>query len=159
MSPEVFSRLVIALGLIAFGLVGYWLINQIILKRARRNRLGLEMFELGRPAILYFTTPSCIPCKTVQRPAIARLVAMVGDGVQLIEVDAMERPDLANYWGVLSVPTTFMIDSKGEPRRINHGVTGTEKLIHQLEKIEGGPLVLHTQPDEAHESVARVGTD
>jgi len=58
----------------------------------------------------------------------------------VIEVDAEARPDLANYWGVLSVPTTFIIDARGEPRRVNHGVASTDKLLGQLEEVAGGSV-------------------
>ena len=53
---------------------------------------------------------------------------------QIIEVDASERMDLASEWGVMSVPTTFILDKSGRPRQINHGVTRAEKLLAQLKK-------------------------
>jgi protein-disulfide isomerase-like protein with CxxC motif len=56
----------------------------------------------------------------------------LGDEVQIIEVDASKRVDLANEWGVMSVPTTFIIDKNGQPRKINQGVTRAEKLLEQL---------------------------
>jgi protein-disulfide isomerase-like protein with CxxC motif len=58
----------------------------------------------------------------------------LGEKVQVIEIDASERKDLADEWGVLSVPTTFILDKKGQPRQVNHGVTRAEKLLAQLEK-------------------------
>ena len=139
--PEIVTRAIAALILVALGLLAYWLVNRIILLRVRGKTLGLESFQLGRPAILYFTTPDCVPCKTVQQPALRELQAWLGGDLQVIKVDAVERPDLANYWGVLSVPTTFLVDSSGRPRQVNHGVTRAEKLLKQLEKIEGHALV------------------
>ncbi len=126
-----------AAAIVAGGLAAYWLLNRVILLRLRKRARGLEGFTLGTPAILYFTTPQCIPCKTQQRPALAKLTEQIGAQAQIIQVDATERPDLADYWGVLSVPTTFIIDSKGQPRGINHGVASTEKLLRQLEDAEG----------------------
>jgi thioredoxin 1 len=160
MSADILSRFIIALGLVALGWGGYRLINWLILGRASRKRLGLETFLPGTPAILYFTTPDCLPCKTVQRPALARLKKCVGHHVQVLQVDAVERPDLADYWGVLSVPTTFIIDSQGEPRLVNHGVTSAEKLIEQLEKIEGRKLVVNERRKEGPEvKPVSLGTD
>ncbi|MCH7663830.1 MAG: thioredoxin family protein [Chloroflexi bacterium] len=147
--PEIVSRVIWALAIIALGLLAYWLVNRIILLRVRSKTLGLDSFQLGSPAILYFTTPGCVPCKTVQQPALRELKEWLGNGVQMIEVDADERPDLANYWGVLSVPTTFLIDSSGRPRHVNHGVAHAEKLLKQLENIEGHVLVeLKEKPRE-----------
>lgn len=139
--PEIVTRAIGALAIIALGMLLYWLVNRILLLRVRCKTLGLEDFKLGRPAILYFTTPDCVPCKTVQQPALRELQAWLGGGLQVIKVDAVERPVLANYWGVLSVPTTFLIDSSGRPRQVNHGISRADKLLKQLEKIEGHALV------------------
>jgi thioredoxin 1 len=117
----------------------YWALNWLIIARARGKRLGLETIRPGIPAILYFTTPTCVPCKTIQRPALAKLKERLGDSIQVIEVDAAAQPELANYWGVLSVPTTFIIDRRGRPRRVNHGVSGADKLKKQIEEVEGRP--------------------
>jgi thioredoxin 1 len=130
--------------LIAGILVGaYWGLNWLIIARARGKRLGLETISPGIPAILYFTTPTCVPCRTVQRPALAKLQERLGDSIQVIEVDAAAQPELANYWGVLSVPTTFIIDGRGRPRRVNHGVSSAEKLQNQIEGVEGPPYFFH----------------
>jgi thioredoxin 1 len=124
-------------------LVGaFWLVNRVILARVRGRQLGLENLQPGIPAILYFTTPDCVPCKTVQRPALARLQAQMAASVQVIEVDASSHPDLADYWGVLSVPTTFIIDSHGEARRVNHGVASADKLQAQIEAVKGDRTTL-----------------
>ena len=82
--------------------------------------------------LVYFTTPSCVPCKTVQRPAIQQLSQQMGNTLQVLEIDATQKPELANRWGVMSVPTTFVIDPKGKVRHINHGVVRVEKLRTQI---------------------------
>ena len=138
---ELITRTLISLLIIGAGFLLYQIANRVILARARDKRLGLEDFRAGIPAILYFTTPTCMPCKTVQRPALRQLQNHLGDGIQVIQVDASERPDLADYWGVLSVPTTFIIDPAGEPRRVNHGVTRAEQLLQQIEDVSPQPAV------------------
>jgi thioredoxin 1 len=136
MATEILSRALIALAIAGVGVGVYELTNRAVLMRAsRKNYLGLENFQPGTPAILYFTTPACVPCKTVQRPAIQAVKQKVEAGVQVIEVDASAQPELANHWGVLSVPTTFIINKSGEPRHVNHGVTRAEKLLKQIEKF------------------------
>jgi thioredoxin 1 len=111
------------------------LVSRLILSRAQQKTLGLESFRLGVPGILYFTSPACLPCKTVQRPALERLQETLGEGVQVIEVDCSARPELADYWGVLSVPTTFILDAQGRARAVNHGVTREQKLMEQLQNL------------------------
>lgn len=160
MTGELLIRLGIAAGLAAMGWGGYLMFNWALLYRASHKKLGLEGFKPGKPAILYFTTPHCQPCKTIQRPALARLAGLVGDAVTVIQVDAQERPDLAEAWGVLSVPTTFLIDSSGEPRGVNHGTASAEKLLGQLARIEGKPLEkLTAETQAAQEQPASLGSD
>jgi hypothetical protein len=53
----------------------------------------------------------------------------------VIEIDATDRPDLAKAWGVMSVPTTFLLDSHGEARFVNHGVTRAATLIRQVRSL------------------------
>ena len=144
MFADLFTRALWAI-LIAAAIAGaYRAVNRLIIARAQTKRLGLEGIRPGIPAVLYFTTPSCVPCKTVQRPALARLQERLNDSIQVIEIDAAVRPDLANYWGVLSVPTTFIIDGRGRPRRVNHGVSSAEKLEEQIEEVEGKSSTSHT---------------
>lgn len=139
MNP-ILLRALLAAAIAAAGFGIFLLVNRVILKRAAKQLLGLDAFNPGRPAVLYFTMEGCVPCKTTQRPALAALKEMTGSKVQIIKVDVVERPDLAESWGVLSVPTTFIIDPSGQPRQINHGVALAEKLLDQLEKAAGRPL-------------------
>ncbi len=97
--------------------------------------LGIENIEIGIPAILYFTTPFCQVCKTVQKPELNKLKERLTNGIQIIEINALEEILMADYWGVLSVPTTFVIDAEGRPRKINFGVASSEKLFNQVKKI------------------------
>lgn len=139
MLVDILLRALVAALIITVGIGAYLLVNRVILARARGRRLGLESILPGVPAVLYFTAPGCAPCQTIQRPALNQLKERLGDGLQVIEVDASARPDLADYWGVLSLPTTFVIDSKGRPRRVNHGAAGAEKLLRQIEAVEQRP--------------------
>lgn len=136
MSSEILLRLAFALGIIFLGIAIYWLIKQRLLSRAGNNINHLLLNPLpNKPVIVYFTTPDCVPCKTIQRPALDKLTSTFGDTLHVIEIDATERPDLAKTWGVMSVPTTFLLDSKGEARYVNNGVTRAEKLIEQLQTL------------------------
>lgn len=139
---EMILRLGTAGILAAGGMFGHWLLRrvQVLWLRAirvptgqRAVRRGLEEMQDGVPAVLYFTTPTCMPCKTIQRPALRKLQEMLGGGgLQVIEVDSTVHPDLAKEWGVLSVPTTFIIDPQGNPSEVNYGVTPAETLLRQI---------------------------
>ena len=135
MNFEFLLRFVLAIGIIMAGVTAYWLINQRLLVRAKNNVFTLFEKLPNKPVIVYFTTPDCAPCKTIQRPALDQIKTMLGEKLQVIEIDAYEQPDLATQWGVMSVPTTFLLDANGEARYVNNGVARAEKLMEQLQTL------------------------
>ena len=135
MSQEILLRFAAAGVIILSGLLAYWFISQRVLLRARNNVFSLFPSLPNKPVIVYFTTPDCAPCKTVQRPALKQISALMGENLEVVEIDATERPDLARTWGVMSVPTTFLLDATGEARYVNHGVTRAEKLLEQIQNL------------------------
>jgi thioredoxin-like negative regulator of GroEL len=152
---ELLIRLGLAILIIAALLTLYFIWTRLHLFRLRRKvarrkvYAGLENLRVDAPAVLYFTTPDCIPCHTLQAPAIDVLLKQYGGQLQVIKIDAAERPDLADYWGVLSVPTTFIIDREGRPRGINHGVASAAKLRQQLRDFGGIADTLQVPAKEA----------
>jgi len=135
------DRLVLALALLLLGYLAYRGYGWAVLRRRARYGLGIDEYRPGRPAILYFTDPGCAPCLSVQDPALQEVGALYGEGLQIIKVQALERPDLTDAWGVLSLPTTFVIDSGGRPRGVSHGVARAPRLLDQLAAIgEGGAV-------------------
>ena len=135
MNSELLLRFVSAVGIIFLGMGTYWLVNQFLLSRANNHVTSLLNPLPNKPVIVYFTTPDCAPCKTVQRPALEKLIGILGEKLHVVEIDATERPDLTKTWGVMSVPTTFLLDSRGEARYVNNGVTRAEKLMEQIRTL------------------------
>ena len=135
MSAEILTRLLWAILIFAFGAVALALLNRGLLWRARRKGNLPPGFQPGRPAILYFTTPECVPCKTLQRPALQTVRERLGNALQMIVINAYEHPDLADHWGVLSSPTTFILDNSGRARFANRGVARAEKLLEQIARL------------------------
>ena len=135
MNAEIVLRFGLAVAIIGLGAFAYWLVNQRLLIRARSNVFTLFNTLPNKPVLVYFTTPDCAPCKTIQRPAINRVSHVLGEELEVIEIDATERPDLAKAWGVMSVPTTFVLDTRGEARFVNNGVARAEKLLEQIKTL------------------------
>ena len=134
-TTELLLRFGLAIVIIGLGTLAYWLVNQRLLIRARNNVFTLLNALPNKPVLVYFTTPDCAPCKTIQRPAINRVTDLLGEGLEVVEIDATERPDLAKAWGVMSVPTTFVLDTRGEARYVNNGVARAEKLLEQIQTL------------------------
>jgi thioredoxin 1 len=133
---DLLTRTFIAIAITGVGLSVYWFGNRVLLHRLQGKRLGLDSIRPGTPAILYFTSPGCMPCKTVQRPAIQKLMERMEEDLQVVEIDATIQTSLADYWGVLSLPTTFIIDTRGRPRKVNHGVVNADHLYNQIREVE-----------------------
>ena len=129
----------IALGVAVAVAFGVWAASRLYRQWLARARPSAELLQsLGipadeRPIVLAFTGEYCLPCKTQQHPALERLRAHLGQSIHICEVDALENADLAGRYGVLTVPTTVMLDGNRNVIAINYGVTQTEKLRRQLE--------------------------
>ena len=130
------ERLIAAIVLLALGAISY----RLMIRRQIRQTTMLAAsdpllsgLKAGVPTILYFTTPTCIPCKTQQTPALKSLQDELGEAVQILRVDATEQPDAAQRWGVFSAPTTFVLDGQGATLAVNHGVAEAAKLRTQLQ--------------------------
>jgi thiol-disulfide isomerase/thioredoxin len=152
----VFERLLLAAGLLLLGYLSYrgWVALQ--LKRRRSEALGLPGYRAGAATILYFTTPGCMPCQTIQQPALAQIEQRFGRSLSVLQFDASRHPELADAWGVLSAPTTFIIDRQGRPRGVNHGVARADKLEAQLKAIGIEPLV-QPEPQETKWAISQDG--
>lgn len=129
---DVLARTIIAIAIISGGIGLYLFYNWTLKLRTSNLLIDLGPIRPDAFTLVYFTTPTCVPCKTVQRPEIAKLESILGNKIQILEIDATERPDMANRWGVMSVPTTYLINPQGKLLHINHGVKRAHQLLMQI---------------------------
>jgi thiol-disulfide isomerase/thioredoxin len=92
-----------------------------------------QQVMVGQPAILYFTNDGCVQCKVQQTPVLERFAAATG--VPVHRLDAVEQPDLADFYGVMTLPTTVVLDRQRRPVAINYGVAPLQKLREQVEAV------------------------
>jgi thiol-disulfide isomerase/thioredoxin len=128
------DRVVLALLLALLGWMSYKLITRSVLQNAADQTGAVEGYYPGNPAILYFSSVKCSPCEAVQKPVLDQLKAR-NSRLQLIEIDALKYPEMADRWGILSLPTTFLIDSSGKVRGVNHGVVLEGKIAAQFQAL------------------------
>jgi thioredoxin 1 len=89
-----------------------------------------QLVDGTRPAVLYFTTPDCAQCRLQQAPILSQLAAKVDVAVH--KLDAVEQEALARFYGIMTVPTTVVLDPQLRPVAVNHGVAPLPKLLAQV---------------------------
>lgn len=129
---DITARIGITVLLAMAGLAAYFTFSRLSVKQAASKQMGLEEARPGVPTVLYFTSPYCGPCKTIQAPALEKLAKVYGDALQVIRIDTDERPEAASHWNVMTLPTTYVFDKAGKPRFFNPGIARAEKLEQQL---------------------------
>jgi thioredoxin-like negative regulator of GroEL len=133
----VIERALFAAVLLMVGFVLYRLYIRHQIRRAKYNIAYDPLLQNGKrgvPTIIYFTTPTCAPCRLQQTPVLEQLRRELDDDhLRLIRVDATENPEAADRWGVFSVPTLFVLNAQGQPRSVFNGVVGLEKLKQELQ--------------------------
>ncbi len=123
--------LAVLVGLAALGWLAVQLRRRALLGQARGDVSG------DHPTLLYFSTPQCAQCRAQQWPAIERALASFTD-VFVQKIDALAEPQLADRWGVLTVPTTILVDRTGQVRAVNYGLASASKLAGQLAQVASG---------------------
>jgi hypothetical protein len=87
----------------------------------------------GRRTLIAFSTPSCAACHQAQAPAIEVAFKQLVDEVRLIRVDAARQPEAARAFGILTVPSTVVLDADGEHIvAVNQGFAPSATLLQQL---------------------------
>lgn len=82
------------------------------------------------PSILYFTTQQCAQCRFQQKPALDRLADRAR--VAVYAVDALAHEELARFYGIMTVPSTVLLNAALQPVAINHGLATEDRLVEQL---------------------------
>jgi thiol-disulfide isomerase/thioredoxin len=94
-----------------------------------------ELIPTGKPAVLAFSAPHCRDCHTLQAPALERLRAQLHDRATIASVSALEHPQLVEHLGILTVPSTVVVDAQGVVRHLNLGFASDAKLREQLAQV------------------------
>ncbi|MFZ2173433.1 MAG: thioredoxin family protein [Rhodococcus sp. (in: high G+C Gram-positive bacteria)] len=113
------------------------------------RRLQLEAVGIGSvasdrlpsPTVLHFSADWCGPCAAVRR-VVTQVVSGLEDAPRPpvdVELDIDEFPSLAKELGVLSLPTTFILDADLHERFRVSGVPSASDLRAALEPLTRPP--------------------
>ncbi|TMC19021.1 MAG: hypothetical protein E6J34_15810 [Chloroflexi bacterium] len=85
--------------------------------------------------ILAFKSADCRQCRELQEPALQRVLQARRDTVTVVNVDVTSEHELVQTYRVLTVPSTVILDAKGQARAINYGFADTQRLLEQIDEV------------------------
>jgi thiol-disulfide isomerase/thioredoxin len=122
--------------------VGVALAWALLRARQARRVAGLAgarpfdgLIPAGAPAVVAFTLAGCADCKARQAPALRRLAERAGPRATVVTLDAAAHPELTARLGLLTVPSTAILDARGGLRHLNQGFADEECLAGQLASV------------------------
>ena len=128
-------RVVITVALILFGLVSYGILRALHHHRLQQAASAHQSPRAGdQPRLLYFCSDHCAPCLT-QAKVLEQLPAALAQQVAIEQVDVERERETAAHFSIFTVPTTLLLDRKGQVRHVNYGLTHSRKLIYQMENL------------------------
>jgi thiol-disulfide isomerase/thioredoxin len=138
------ERIVLVLALAAVMAVAVFAARSWIRRRLQALKAGAPNWQAlgvepdGRRTVIAFSTPSCAACHAAQAPAIDLARQQLGaEAVRVIKIDAARQPTAARAFGILTVPSTVVVTSRGDQIvAINQGFAPSARLVQQLQQAE-----------------------
>ena len=124
------ERLLITLLISTLAVLAYWLF--MTYQRERATIINRTINTYRHPRLLYFSNKYCGGC-IAQKQYLTQLEAPFRAIIEAVDVEKM--PHLAQQYGIMTLPTTILIDGDGKVRYINPGLTNPFKLTRQLEDM------------------------
>lgn len=89
-----------------------------------------EIEDYNGTVLIDFFAPWCTPCKTMAN-VIESVADRAGDSVKICKVNVEEEKELANRFGIMSIPT-LVVMKNGEIKNRSIGVTGKKAILDML---------------------------
>ena len=90
-----------------------------------------EVLKADKPVLVDVFATWCGPCKMMS-PVIDEIAEELGDSVKVGKVDSDENPEIADKYGIMSIPT-IMVIKNGEVTKTFVGVTAKSDIIAALQ--------------------------
>jgi thioredoxin len=89
------------------------------------------VYEGDKPCIVDFYADWCVPCKKVS-PILKDLAVLYKEDIVVYKVDVDTESELAEAFGIQSIPTLLFIPRDGQPQ-IARGALPREELVAQID--------------------------
>ena len=90
------------------------------------NNFQKEVIDFGKPVLIDFWAPWCMPCKIIA-PAVESLAEEMKDKIKFGKANVDDSPELATELSVLNIPTLLIFKDGQEISRIV-GINSKEAL-------------------------------
>ncbi len=90
-----------------------------------------EIENYNGTVLIDFFAPWCTPCKTMAN-VIESVADRAGDSVKICKVNVENEKELANQFGIMSIPT-LVVMKNGEIKNRSIGVTGKKAILDMLD--------------------------
>ena len=118
-------------------LASSWLMpREIIDWRSDLPAARAESRATRKPIVLYFTASWCEPCQRMKKTTWAD--ANVKDALSRfvpVKIDIDQHADLAQQYGVKSIPRLILLDDAGAAMKIRTGLAEPRELIAWLREL------------------------
>ena len=85
-----------------------------------------EVLKSTSPVVVDFWAEWCGPCRMIA-PALEEIAGAMGDKVKIVKLNVDENPNVAQKYGIMSIPT-LMIFKNGEMASRQVGAAPKQKL-------------------------------
>jgi thioredoxin 1 len=101
-----------------------------MLKQMNLNEFDQQITKVKKPMVLKFTAEWCPGCRQLA-PIVENVEKQLGDKIAFFDVDVDKSLDLAQKFGVMSVPTLILFRNGEEVDRVT-APAGNEDAIIQF---------------------------
>lgn len=104
-----------------------------MLKEMNLNEFEKQFIDMKKPMVLKFTAEWCSGCRQLA-PIVENVERQLGDEMAFYDVDVDKSLDLAQKFGVMSVPTLILIKNGEEADRVTAPAGNEEAIIEFLNR-------------------------